>query len=62
MNPWSNENGCEIFFEELAAIDEHGADAAPSAYRYHCAACGCDRDEYKSLADCVRDARRHIEV
>ena len=30
-------------------------------YRYWCAQCGRDQDEYEDLADCVRDARRHIK-
>ena len=61
MNPWLNDLGCHIYFDRITPIDEHGADAAPSTYRYHCAGCGRDHDEYEQLADCVRDARRHIE-
>lgn len=61
MNPWLNDQGCHIYFDRITPIDERGAVAGESAYRYHCAGCGRDHDEYVSLADCVRDARRHIE-
>ncbi len=61
MNPWLNREGCHIYFDRITPIDEHGQDAAEPTYRYWRAGCGRDHDEYEDLADCVRDARRHIE-
>ena len=60
MNHWSNDRGCEIFFEELVAIDQDGNQTAGRSYSWWCR-CGLHRDQYKSLPDCVRDARAHIE-
>ena len=60
MNDWSNAHGCEIFFEQLAAIDEHGNRTAGSTFSWWCR-WGLERDEYERLPDCVRDARAHIE-
>ncbi len=61
MNPWLNDEGCHIYFDRIAPIDEHGTETSSPTYRYYCANCGRDHDEYEDLADCVRDARRHIE-
>ena len=60
MNPWSNDQGCEISFEELAVIDEHGNMTAGQTYSWWCR-CGLSRDLYDDLPDCARDARAHIE-
>ena len=60
MDPWSNDKGCEIFFEELVAIDEHGNETAGQTYSRWCR-CGLHRDQYEQLSECVRDARAHIE-
>ena len=60
MDPWSNDQGCEISFEELVAIDEHGNMTAGRSYSWW-RRCGLHRDQYKQLPDCVRDARAHIE-
>ena len=61
MNPWLNRDGCHIYFDRITPIDERGHEAAEPTYRYWCAQCGRDQDEYEDLAECVRDARRHIE-
>ena len=61
MNPWLNSDGCHIYFDRITPIDEHGNTAAEPTYRYWCVSCGRDQDEYEELADCVRNARRHIE-
>ena len=60
MTEWSNEQGCEIFFEELVAPGEHGERTAGSTFSWWCR-CGLNRDEYERLPDCVTDARAHIE-
>ena len=60
MSTWSNERGCEVFFEELVAIDEHGERTAGSSFSWWCR-CGLHRDEYDRLDACVREARAHIE-
>ena len=60
MNPWSNERGCEIFFEKTAGIDEHGNETGYATYSWWCA-CNRSRDDYERLDACVRDARDHIE-
>jgi len=60
MDPWSNEQGCEVFFEELDAPGEHGNRTAGSSFSWWCR-CGLNRDEYERLADCVQDAQAHIE-
>ena len=60
MNPWSNDKGCEIFFEQLAATDEHGNETARQTYSCWCRR-GLNRDLYEELSECVRDARAHIE-
>ncbi|MCY3919614.1 MAG: hypothetical protein OXG38_07405 [Chloroflexi bacterium] len=60
MPEWSNEQGCEIFFEELVAPGEHGERTAGGSFSWRCR-CGLNRDEYERLADCVQAARSHIE-
>ena len=61
MNPWLTHEGRQIYFDRIAPIDEHGNDTGCSSYRYYCANCGRDYDDYDDLADCVRDARRHTK-
>jgi len=61
MNPWLNNEGCHIYFDRITPIDQHGQDAAEPTFRYLGDA-GCrDHDEDEDIADCVRDARRHVE-
>lgn len=60
MNPWSNDDGCEIFFEKVASITEQGEETGYATYAWRCA-CNRRRDDYESLPECVRDARAHIE-
>ena len=61
MNPLAEPGRLPDLLRPDHPIDEHGAVAAEPTYRYWCAQCGRDQDEYEDLADCVRDARRHIE-
>ena len=61
MSPWLNDLGCHIYFDRIMPIDEHGNTASEPTFRYWCASCGHDHDEYEELADCVRDARRQIK-
>ena len=60
MDPWSNDKGCEVFFEELVAIDEHGNQTAGQTYSWWCR-CGLNRDQYDQLSACIDAARAHIE-
>ena len=60
MNPWINDRGCQVYFERLASIDEHGAETGYATYSWHCT-CHRSQDDYEHLPDCVRDARAHIE-
>ncbi|MXX33043.1 MAG: hypothetical protein F4Z51_12625 [Chloroflexi bacterium] len=60
MTEWSNDQGCEIFFEELVAPGEHGNRTAGSTFSWWCR-CGLNRDEYERLPGCVQAARAHIE-
>lgn len=58
--PWLNDSGCDISFEKLAAINEHGNEIGYATYSWWCR-CGLHRDDHEQLDDCVRDARAHIE-
>ena len=60
MPPWINDRGCQIFFERLASIDEHGAETGYVSYSWWCT-CNRSQDDYERLPDCVESARAHIE-
>ena len=59
VNPGLNDKGCDIHFERLASIDEHGNETGYATYSWWCR-CGLYRDDYERLYDCVHDARAHI--